>query len=96
MSYKIKNNEVIVVENLEFDAVKTKSFVAFNESLKVADKKSVLVLGEANKNVYLSARNIQNSKVITVSELSTYDILNNKCLLLTEGSIESISKTLTA
>lgn len=96
LSYKIKNNEVIVVENLEFDAVKTKSFVAFNESLKVADKKSVLVLGEANKNVYLSARNIQNSKVITVSELSTYDILNNKCLLLTEGSIESISKTLTA
>lgn len=96
LSYKIKNNEVIVVENLEFDAVKTKSFVAFNESLKVADKKSLLVLGEANKNVYLSARNIQNSKVITVSELSTYDILNNKCLMLTEGSIESISKTLTA
>ncbi len=96
LAYKLKNNEIIVVENMEFEAPKTKSFIAFNESLKVADKKSLLVLGEANKNVYLSARNIQNSTVVTASELSTYDILNNKCLLLTEGSIENISKTLSA
>ncbi|MCQ2199180.1 MAG: 50S ribosomal protein L4 [Paludibacteraceae bacterium] len=94
LSYKAKENAIIVVENINFDAPKTKNYVAFVENLKVSDKKSVLVLSEPNKNVTLSAQNLQKAQVIVTPELNTYKILNAKCLLLTEGALAQLEETL--
>ena len=96
LTYKAQNNEIVVVENIDFAAPKTKEFVALKENLKVADKKSLLVLPEENKNVYLSAQNLKDSAVIVASELNTYGILNCKCLMITEGAVAKISETLKA
>ena len=84
LAYKAKNQEIIVVEDFTFEAPKTKEYIAMTNNLKISDKKSLFVLSETNKNVYLSARNLQNSKVIISSELNTYRILDTKCLILTE------------
>lgn len=92
LTYKARNNEIIVIEDFAFEAPKTKSFVELKENLKVADKKSLLVLPEVNKNVYLSARNLQDSRVATLSGLNTYGIMNCKCLMLTTSTVEEISK----
>jgi large subunit ribosomal protein L4 len=92
LSYKVLNNEITVVENLSFDAPKTRDFVAMTNNLKVADKKPLIVLADANKNVYLSARNLTSSKVITVSELSTYIVLDTKMLVLTEAAVTAIEQ----
>ena len=81
----------MVVEDFTFEAPKTKDFVSMAKNLQVADKKLLLVLAEQNKNVYLSARNIEKAKVITTSELNTYAILDNKCLILTESSVAAIN-----
>ena len=94
LSAKIKDNEVIVLENVSFDAPKTKDFVSMMSGLKIADKKTLLVLPEANKNVYLSARNLQNAKVITSSDVNTYAILDSTCLLITEGALANIENNL--
>ena len=90
LSYKAKNNEITVVENLNFAAPKTKDFVAMAKSLQVADKKPLIILANANKNVYLSARNLSSVKVVTVSELSTYIVLNSKTLVLTEEAVAAV------
>ena len=90
LSYKALNNEITVVENLNFAAPKTKDFVAMAKSLQVADKKPLIILANANKNVYLSARNLSSVKVVTVSELSTYTVLNAKTLVLTEESVAAL------
>ncbi|NDW17447.1 50S ribosomal protein L4 [Dysgonomonas sp. 216] len=90
LAYKAKENQIMVVEDLSFDAPKTKDFVAMANSLQVADKKLLLVLPDQNKNVYLSARNLQRVKVITASELNTYSILDCTCLLLAESSVAAI------
>lgn len=87
LSYKAKDNNIIVLENFSFEAPKTKEFVAIQNSLKINDKKSLFVLGDDNKNVYLSSRNLKDVKVVTVSELTTYDILNAKSIVLLEGSL---------
>src|ERR1035437_424439 len=92
LSYKALNNEITVVENLNFEGPKTKDFVAMTKSLQVADKKPVIVLANANKNVYLSARNFTSVKVVTVSELSTYTVLNAKTLVLTEESVVALEQ----
>ncbi|MGL4599466.1 MAG: 50S ribosomal protein L4 [Bacteroidia bacterium] len=94
LSYKAKEKNIIVVEDLNFDGPKTKQYQAFLTNLKCADKKTLLVLGESNKNVYLSSRNLTRAKVVTASELSTYDILNASNLLLVESSVASIEKLL--
>ncbi len=93
LSYKVKANELFVVEDFTFETPKTKEFVAFQKNLKINDKKSILVLAEPNKNLYLSSRNLQGSKTITVSELTTYDILNTKALVLSESSVDVLEKT---
>ncbi|GAB6011822.1 50S ribosomal protein L4 [Viscerimonas tarda] len=90
LSYKAKENQILVVEDLLFDAPKTKDFVALAKNLQVADKKLLLVLPDQNKNVYLSARNLQRVKVITASDLNTYSILNSTCLVLSESSVAVI------
>ena len=90
LSYKAKNNEITVVENLNFATPKTKDFVAMTKSLQVDNKKPLIILADANKNVYLSARNLSSVNVVTVSELSTYTVLNAKTLVLTEESLAAV------
>ncbi len=92
LSYKAIAGQLFVVENLNFDAPKTKDFVTLTKSLQVADKKPLIVLGNANKNVYLSARNLSSAKVVTVSELSTYIVLDARALVLTEESVAAIEQ----
>ncbi len=93
LTYKFRANELFIVEDFTFDTPKTKQYLAFEKNLKINDKKSVLVLAEPNKNLYLSSRNLQGSKTITVSELTTYDILNTKALVLSESSVDVLEKT---
>jgi large subunit ribosomal protein L4 len=90
LSYKAKDNGIIILEDFNFEAPKTKEFVAIQNNLKINDKKSLFVLSEVNKNIYLSSRNLLGVKVITVSELTTYDILNASSVILLEGSLEKI------
>ena len=96
LSYKAINNQIFVVENLNFETPKTKEFVALTKSLQVADKKPLIILSSANKNVYLSARNLNTAKVVTVSELSTYIVINAKTLVLTEDSVAAVEQIFTA
>ncbi|HOO18595.1 MAG TPA: 50S ribosomal protein L4 [Paludibacteraceae bacterium] len=93
LSYKAKDQQITVVEDFDFDTPKTKKLIEIIKNLQVADKKPLIVLENAKKNVYLSARNIPAVKVVTVSELNTYILLNAKMLVLTENSISAIEKT---
>ncbi|MDA3954232.1 MAG: 50S ribosomal protein L4 [Bacteroidales bacterium] len=92
LSYKADSKMIKVLEDFNFEVPKTKEFIEFRNNLEVADKKMLLVLSEQNKNIYLSSRNIRDVKVVTVSELSTYDIMNAKVLLFVENSIEPLHK----
>jgi large subunit ribosomal protein L4 len=92
LSYKALNNEIIIVENMNFEAPKTKEFVAMTKSLQVSDKKPLIILANANKNVYLSARNLATTKVVIASELSTYQVLNAKTLVLTEDAVVAVEQ----
>ena len=91
LSLKAQENAIIVVEDFSFEAPKTKEYAEFVKNQQVADKKSLLVLADQNKNVYLSARNLEKAKVVTVSELNTYKLLDAKSLLLTESSVAAIN-----
>ena len=92
LSYKAISKNIIVVEDFDFQAPKTKDFLKFENNLKINNKKSVLVLSNENKNVYLSARNLNGQRVLTVSQLTTYDVLNSEVLVLTESSISKINE----
>jgi large subunit ribosomal protein L4 len=94
LSYKAKENNIIVLEDLSFDAPKTSRYTEMLAALNVAGKKTLLVVGEHNKNVYLSSRNLTAAKVVTASELTTYDILNATNLLLAEGSLSKLETLL--
>lgn len=96
LSYKAKDNQILVVEDFSFEAPKTKDFIALAKNLQVSDKKVVLVLPGQNKNVYLSARNLEKVKVVTASEINAYTILNCSSLVLAESSIAIIDKLLKA
>ncbi|WP_396168436.1 50S ribosomal protein L4 [Flavobacterium sp.] len=93
-SIKAKETNIIVLEDFNFETPNTKNFINVLKALELENKKSLFVLGESNKNVYLSSRNLKASKVITSSELSTYDILNANSLVLLEGSLEVIEENL--
>jgi large subunit ribosomal protein L4 len=93
LSYKAKENQIIVIEDFSMEQPKTKEFTNILNNLKISDKKSLFVLAESNKNIYLSARNLQGAKTVTVSELTTYDILDAKALILAESSIDVLEKT---
>jgi large subunit ribosomal protein L4 len=93
-SQKVKESELVVVEDFNFDSPSTKKFITILNALGLENKKSLFVLGDSNKNVYLSSRNLKASKVVTSSELSTYAILNTNKLILTEGSLEGIEENL--
>lgn len=94
LTMKSKDNAIMVVEDFQFEAPKTKDFKLFLKSLGLENKKSLIVLGDSNNNVYLSSRNLERSEVITNSELSTYKILNANNLVLLEGSLEGIESNL--
>ena len=94
LSYKAKEGCIEIVEDFKFDNPKTKEFIGILENLKLADKKTLVVLGEDNKNIYLSARNLPKSSVVTSSELSTYDILNAENLVLSASSVAKIDEIL--
>lgn len=94
LSKKVSEGALTIVENFNFDAPKTKNFIEVLESLGLSDKKSLFVLGESNKNVYLSSRNLKGSKVVNCTELSTYGITNASNVVLLEGSLEEIEETL--
>ena len=96
LSYKANDKAIIVIEDFTFEAPKTKDFVVLANNLKLADKKSLFVLAELNKNVYLSARNLARVQVVTISELNTYKVLNAGSLVLTESSIAGIENILNA
>ena len=93
-SIKAKEANIIVLEDFNFETPNTKNFINVLKALGLEDKKSLFVLGDSNKNVYLSSRNLKVSKVISSSELSTYDILNTNSLVLLEGSLEVIEDNL--
>lgn len=90
LSYKAQENGIIVLEDFNFDKPKTKEFVIIQNNLKINDKKSLFVLSEVNKNIYLSSRNLQGVKVVSASDLTTYDILNASSVVILEGSLEKI------
>ncbi len=94
LSYKAKENNIIVLEDFNFETPKTSQYTSILSNLKVSDKKTLLILGDVNKNIYLSSRNLTRAKVVTVSELTTYDILNAGNVLLAESSVATIENLL--
>ena len=94
LSYKAKEDAVVVVEDLNFEAPKTKVFVEMTKNLKVSDKKVLVVLPESNKNVYLSARNVKGADVQTVSGLNTYRVLNAGVVVFAESALSAIDNIL--
>lgn len=94
LTYKAKDNELVILEDFSFDVPKTKQFVELLGQFEMNGKKALLVLPETNENVLLSARNIPKAKVVNVNSLNTYDILNANKLLIAESSIKEIEKIL--
>ena len=92
LTYKAKEKNIMILEDLSIKEPKTKDFFGVLNNLKIADSKSLFVLGEHNENVYLSSRNLQSSKVITVDKLNTYDILNANNLVISESAVKQIEK----
>lgn len=91
LSYKAKENSIIVVEDFSFDAPKTKSYLSMLDALKVSDKKTLLVLPEQDRNIFLSARNLQSAKLAVAKTLNTYIVLDAGVMLLTEKSVKEIN-----
>jgi len=94
LSIKAQENAIIVLEDFQFDTVKTANYLSVLKSLGLENKKSVVVLAEPNKNVYLSSRNIKHSQAITSSELNTYKIVNTNSLVLFESAVAGIETLL--
>ncbi|MEG1581148.1 MAG: 50S ribosomal protein L4 [Bacteroidaceae bacterium] len=93
MAYKVQEQGIMVVEDFNFEAPQTKKMVEILQNLKISEKKSLLVLLEPNKFVSLSSRNLQRIKVVNVSDLNTYDIMNANNVLFLESSIKELDKT---
>lgn len=94
LSYKVTDNSLSIVEDFDFEAPKTKNYIEFLNAISMSDKKTLLVVPENKKNLYLSARNLKKAKVIMADQLNTYDVLHADNILLLEGSIETITKIL--
>jgi large subunit ribosomal protein L4 len=92
LSYKAKEQAIMILEDFQMEAPKTKEFASVLSNLKISDKKSLMVVNEPNKNIYLSSRNLQGTKVVSVSELNTYDILNCSSLVFIESSLSELQK----
>ena len=96
LSLKATNDAITIIEDFEFDQPKTKNFVELTKKLQLSDKKLLFVLPNQNKNVYLSARNLNGIEIITASDLNTYKIMNSENLVLTESSVAVIDNILKA
>jgi len=94
LTYKAKENAITVLEDFTFDAPKTKNYVDLMKNLNLSDKKTILVLGDTNNNVYLSSRNLEGAKVVKASDLNTYDIVNAQSLILLESSVKVLESLL--
>ncbi len=94
LSYKAKENAIVVVEDFNIEIPKTKEFINIAKNIKVDGKKTLFVLPDANKNVYLSARNLQRTEIIRAAALNTYKVLNADVLVITEGSLKTIDAIL--
>lgn len=94
LTYKAKDKKIVVVEDFILDEPKTKEYVTIISKLKVDNRKSLLVVNKPDKNIYLSSRNLPGTKVVTCSEISTYDIMNSASIVFMESSINSIQKIL--
>lgn len=92
LTYKVQDSQLFVVEDINFEAPKTKDFVNFAKNLKVEGKKILLVLPGQNKNVTLSARNVPNAETISASDINTYVLMNSNAVILTESSLDFINK----
>lgn len=93
-AYKAKNDSLLILEDLKFEAAKTKDFIAFLAAMNLENEKVLMILGEQNDNVYLSSRNLKKVKVVTADSVNTYDVLNAKKVIMAESSIEVIEKIL--
>lgn len=96
LSYKARENSIVVLEDFSFETPKTKAFTSMIKDLKLENKKMLLVLPESSKPIYLSARNLERASVITASELNTYKVMDAVNLVLTERSVEMIEELLKA
>jgi len=94
LTYKAKDSNVIVLEDFSFDSIKTKSYIQLVADLKATDVRTLLVLPAVNNNVYLSSRNLKKTKVITVDQINTYDVLNAGKLVLTTGAVKILEEAL--
>ncbi len=92
LTFKAQSNQIKIVEDFTFEAPKTKEFVNFTKNLKLEGVKMLLVLADQNKNVYLSARNIETANIISASQINTYKVLDNKALVLTESSVAVLNE----
>ena len=93
LTYKAKDKGILVLEDFSLEVPKTREFYEIHKSLNVDNKKSLLVLSEPDHNIYLSSRNLEDSKVITVSELNTYDIMNASVVIFVESSLDVLQKS---
>ena len=94
LTYKAKDNSIAILEDFSFDAPKTKQFTSLLKALSLGDKKTLLILSENNKNVILSGRNIQNSKITTADQINTYDLMNADTLVFVESAISKVENLL--
>jgi len=94
LSYKAKDNSIAVLEDFSFDKPKTKDYLALLKALSMGDKKTLFILPESNKNVVLSGRNVQNSKVTTADQINTYDLMNADNVIFVESSISKVETLL--
>ena len=92
LTYKANEKSILVLEDFNFEAPKTKELIAIKANLQIADKKSLFVLPVENNNIYLSSRNLKDVSVVIASELNTYQILNAKTIVLVEGSVKKIEE----
>lgn len=95
LSYKVQEGALVVVEDFTLDTPRTKSFIEIVNNLKISDKKVLMVMPEANKNVYLAARNLPNAKVAIASDINTYGVLNAGVMVVTENALQNIETVLT-
>jgi len=91
LSYKAQNNQIMVIEDIKFDAPKTKEFVNITRNLKLEGQKLLLVLAGQERNLYLSLRNVPTASVITASDINTYRVLDNRMILVTESSVDALN-----
>lgn len=94
LSYKAKDGQLQIIEEINFEAPKTKEFIGILSNLKSSDKKTLMIVSDLNKNLYLSSRNLQGAKVVTASDVNTYDLMNAKSVLISEGALEKIETIL--